>query len=155
MGWSHPKLVGETFDHGEVGAADQLGMLRGDAVERAVAEPDRAVGVVVGLVAPAGEHLAQGSEYRLPAALGGRAPGRLGAELGAEGAGGAVERNADGAGAVGLHGTGEQLGQGGVVARGHHHRRPMQTRGGPPRSAPTCTSLPMMPLSTCPGRARP
>jgi hypothetical protein len=122
MGWSHPELVGETFDHGELGATDQLGMLRGDAVERAIAEPDRAIGVVVELVAPAGKHLAQGSGYRLAAALGGRAPDRLGAELGAEGAGGVVERDAGGAEAVGPHGTGEQPGQGGMVARGHHHR---------------------------------
>src|ERR687897_1513758 len=45
-------------------------------------------------------------------------PGRLGAELGAQGAGGAVERGLGGAGGIGFNGSGEQLGQGGVVAGG-------------------------------------
>jgi len=44
--------------------------------------------------------------------------GCLGAELGAEGGGGAVKGGLGGPGAVGLDGAGEQLGQGGVVAGG-------------------------------------
>ena len=44
--------------------------------------------------------------------------GRLGAELGAQGGGGAVEGGLGGPGGVGLDGVGEELGQGGVVAGG-------------------------------------
>jgi hypothetical protein len=44
--------------------------------------------------------------------------GRFGAELRAEGGGGAVESGLGGAGGVGLDGPGEELGQGGVVAGG-------------------------------------
>jgi hypothetical protein len=47
-------LVGEGLEHGVVGSADPLTVLGGDAVEGAVAEPDRAVSVVVGLVAAGG-----------------------------------------------------------------------------------------------------
>ncbi len=47
-------LVGEALEHGEVGSADQLAVLGGDAVEGAVAEPDGAVGVVVRLEAAGG-----------------------------------------------------------------------------------------------------
>src|SRR5512132_2978079 len=48
-------LVGEGLEHGVVGSADQLTVLGGDAVEGTVAEPDRAVGLVVGFVAAGGE----------------------------------------------------------------------------------------------------
>src|SRR5688572_31272544 len=43
---------------------------------------------------------------------------RLGAELGAEGGGGAVKGGLGRPGGVGLDGVGEELGQGGVVAGG-------------------------------------
>src|SRR4029453_7127763 len=47
-------LVGEGLEHSVVGSTDQLTVLGGDAVEGAVAEPDGAVGVVVGFVAAGG-----------------------------------------------------------------------------------------------------
>ena len=43
-------LVGEGLKLGVVGSADQLTVPGGDAVEGAVAEPDGAVGLVVGLL---------------------------------------------------------------------------------------------------------
>jgi len=48
-------LFGKGLEHGVVGAADQLTVLGGDAVEGAVAEPDGAVGIVVGFVAASGQ----------------------------------------------------------------------------------------------------
>ena len=42
---------GEALEHGQVGAADELTVVGGDAVEGAVAQPDGGVGVVVGFVA--------------------------------------------------------------------------------------------------------
>jgi hypothetical protein len=52
-------LVGEALEHGEVGPADQVAVLDGDAGRRAVAEPDGAVGVLVGFVAAADQRLAE------------------------------------------------------------------------------------------------
>src|SRR5215216_6406003 len=111
-------LVGEGLEHGVVGAADELAVLGGDAVEGAVAEPDGAVGVVVGFVAAGGQRLAERGEDLVRVAVGGGPAGRLDAELGAQGGGGAVEGGLGGPGAVGLDGGGEELGQGGVVAGG-------------------------------------
>jgi hypothetical protein len=58
----HPEVVGEGLEDGQVGSADQLAVLGGDAVERAVAEPDGAVGVVGRLVAAGGQRLAEGGK---------------------------------------------------------------------------------------------
>ena len=94
-----------------VGSADQLTVLGGDAVEGAVAEPDGAVDVLVGLVATGGQRLAdRGKDLVGSRARCGRA--RL-AEARAEGGGGAVESGLGGAGGVGLDGPGEEPGQGG------------------------------------------
>jgi hypothetical protein len=53
-------VVGEGLEDGVVGAADQLAVVGGDAVEGAVAQADGAVGVVGGFVAAAGQDLAEG-----------------------------------------------------------------------------------------------
>ena len=52
-------MVGEGLKDGVVGPADQLAMPGGDAVEGAVAQPDAAVGVLVGFVAAGGQRLAE------------------------------------------------------------------------------------------------
>src|SRR5215218_10559293 len=112
------EAVGQGSEHGVVGAADELAVPGGDAVEGAVAEPDGAVGVVVGLVAAGGQCLADRGQDLVLVALG-HGPGRrFGSQVGAEGGGGAVERALGGAGGIGLDGAGEELGQGGVVAGG-------------------------------------
>jgi hypothetical protein len=47
-GWVAAEVVGEALEHGQVGAADELTVVGGDAVEGAVAQPDGVVGVVIG-----------------------------------------------------------------------------------------------------------
>jgi hypothetical protein len=79
------EVVGEALEHGEVGAADQLAVVGRDAVERAVAQPDGAVGIVVGFVAAVGQRLAECRKDLVGVAIGRSMPGRLGAELGAQG----------------------------------------------------------------------
>jgi hypothetical protein len=69
----------------------------GDPVEGAVAQPDGAVGVVVGFVAAVGQGLAEFGKDLVGVVIGRGVAGRLGAELGAEGAGGAVEGGLGGA----------------------------------------------------------
>jgi hypothetical protein len=64
-------------------------MVGGDAVEGAVAQPDGAVGVVVGFVAAEGQGLAECRKDLGGVAVGRGVGGRLGAELGPQGAGGA------------------------------------------------------------------
>ncbi len=59
-GWVVAEVVGEALEHGEVGAADQVAVVGGDAVEGAVAQPDGAVGVVVGFVAAGGQRRVPG-----------------------------------------------------------------------------------------------
>jgi hypothetical protein len=112
------EVAGQGLEHGVVGAADQLAVVGRDAVKGAVAEPDGAVGVVVGFVAAVGQGLVEGGKDLVGVAAGRGVAGRLGGELGAQGGGGAVEGGLGGAGGVGLDGAGEQLGQGGVVAGG-------------------------------------
>src|SRR5512132_3284793 len=48
-GWVAAQVVDEALEHGQVGAADELAVVGGDAVEGAVTQPDGAVGVVEGL----------------------------------------------------------------------------------------------------------
>jgi hypothetical protein len=64
-------VVGEGLEDGVVGAADQLAVVGGDAVEGAVAQADGAVGVVGGFVAAAGQDLAEGGRDLGWVALGG------------------------------------------------------------------------------------
>ena len=78
-------LVGERLEHGVVGAADQLAVPGGDAVEGAVAQPDCAVDVLVGLVAAGGQRLADRGKDLIGVAVGRGVAGRLGAEVRAEG----------------------------------------------------------------------
>ena len=101
-----------------VGSADQLTVLGGDAVEGAVAEPDGAVSLVAGFVAAGGQRLADRGKGLARVAVGRGPAGRLGAELGTQGGGGAVEGGLGSPGAVGLDGVGEEFGQAGVVAGG-------------------------------------
>jgi hypothetical protein len=64
-------VVGEGLEDGVVGAADQLAVVGGDAVEGAVAQADGAVGVVGGFGAAAGQDLAEGGRDLGWVALGG------------------------------------------------------------------------------------
>ena len=86
-------MVGQRLEHGVVGAADQLAVLGGDAVEGAVPEPDGAVGLVVGLVAAGVKGPAEGGDGLVGVAVGLAGTARLGTDLGAEGGGGALERS--------------------------------------------------------------
>jgi hypothetical protein len=71
-GWGvAAEVVGEGLEDGVVGAADQLAVVGGDAVEGAVAQADGAVGVVGGFVAAAGWDLAEGGRDLGWVALGG------------------------------------------------------------------------------------
>jgi hypothetical protein len=97
-----------------VGAADQLAVVGGDAVEGAVAQPDGAVGIVVGFVAASGQCPADRGKDLVRVAVRRGPAGRLGAE----GGGGAVKGGLGGPRWVGLHGAGQEFGQGGIVAGG-------------------------------------
>jgi hypothetical protein len=138
------EVVGQGLEHGVIGAADELPVVGGDAVEGAVAKPDGAVGLVVGFVAAGGQRPPERGDGLAGVAVGLGVAGRLGTDLGAEGGGGALERGLGGAGGIGLHGAGQQLGQGGVVAGGQAE---LDLLGGSPRrryrgsSRPSSTSL--------------
>jgi len=109
--WVAVELVGEGLEHGVVGAADELAVVGGDAVEGAVAQPDGAVGLVVGLVAAGGQRLAECGEDLGGVTAGGGVAGRLGAEVGAEGGGGVVEGGRGGAGGVSRAGRLSSMGR--------------------------------------------
>jgi hypothetical protein len=100
--WVAVEVVGQGLEHGLVGATDQVAVVGGEAVEGAVAEPDGAVGVLVGFVAAGGQGLVDDGQDLVGVAPGLGVAGGLGAELDAEAGGGPVEGGFGGTGGVGL-----------------------------------------------------
>jgi hypothetical protein len=82
---SPAEAVDQALQHGLVGLAHQVAVLGGEPVEWAVAQADGAIGVVVGLVAVAGEDAAESVEEPDAAAGGRWVGGELFAEVAGDG----------------------------------------------------------------------